>query len=264
MNPLPRVRLTIEFDGAPFAGWQRQDGDRSVQEELERALAKVFKAKITLHGAGRTDAGVHAMGMVAHFDAPTAMPFERLPLAIRPYLPPEISVTAAAEASPHFDARRDALLRWYRFQIDRRGEPHPLGARAWRVYGELDVTAMARAVALLEGWHDFQGFRSIKCKVERTRLHMRQASLTESPPLLVLDFKCQSFLQRMVRLMTGALVEIGRGRLSEAKFARILETGQRPDPVPAAPPGGLCLMAIAYEPAEFESVLTVNPPAPNF
>ncbi len=262
-----RIKLHIEFDGHGFTGWQRQNQGTSVQEELERALGKVLNEDVTLIGAGRTDAGVHALGMVAHFDTTNPMPAQKLPRALPGYMSRQIVVLSAEDADPNFDARRDAVLRWYRYQLCLSRSIRPLGPRAWHYFHPLNAEPMIEAIKLLEGKHDFSGFRASACTAERTQLTMREASLTRhgtDGELLAFDFKCQSFLQRMVRLMVGALVGVGSGRFSREDILRIRDTGERPSTILAVPPDGLCLMRIAYTEDQMRDILTSHPAAPSF
>lgn len=274
---MARYALHLEYDGEPFAGWQRQEGSTSVQETVERALAKLLGRPVVLHGAGRTDAGVHARQMVAHFDAELPMPADRLPLALGRDLPHSVAVRGAREVAPDFDARRDARMRWYRYQILRDRRRRALLPRAWRPLGALDLAAMREATAALEGEFDFEGFRATGCTAPRTILTMRAARSRFDPDsdahdfgadpdagIVSLDFKCRSFLRRQVRLMVGGIVACGLGRMTPTEFARILETRERDERVVAAPPEGLCLMRIAYAPEEVERLLSADPPAPAF
>lgn len=263
-GPMRRIKLEIEFDGEPFEGWQRQSRAPSVQGELERALGEAVKHAVTLHGAGRTDSGVHARGMVAHFDTTNPIPAERLPLALRGKIPKEISVVRAEEADAEFDARRDAVLRWYRYQILQSPRDHPLGPRAWIVRRPLDVDRMRRVVEAFAGEHDFVGFRTSQCTAKRTRLTMEEASVTEAGELLAIDFKCRSFLQRMVRLMVGAVVAAGDGKVTDKEIREVLRTGRRPAIIRSVPAHGLCLMGIAYDEAERANILTQKPNPPSF
>ncbi|MBI1785889.1 tRNA pseudouridine(38-40) synthase TruA [Candidatus Sumerlaeota bacterium] len=264
---LRRIKLTIEFDGKPYTGWQRQNQGTSVQEEIERALEKLLQHRVTLNGAGRTDAGVHARGMVAHFDTSNPLPARKLPVALPAYLPKTISILSADEVAPDFDARRDAVLRWYRYQMMLSRTHHPLGPHAWYFYKKLDVDRMMEAVKVLRGKHDFSGFRAAACTAERTLLTMKEASLTRhgtGGELLVFDFKCQSFLQRMVRLLVGSVVGVGLGRFTLDDLIKIRDTGKRPSTILSVPAQGLCLMRIAYSREEAENILTDHPPAPSF
>lgn len=262
--PSRRIKIVVEFDGRPFTGWQRQRNGISVQEVLEIGLENVLQHRVTLFGAGRTDAGVHALAMPAHFDTSNPIPAERLSQALQPFLPREVAVVAATETSPEFDSRGDALLRWYRYQIQTGRSRHPLGARVWRVVQPLDRARIKKALAQLEGKHDFRGFRAATCTAKRTLLTMREASLRESGDLLAFDFKCQSFLQRMVRLMAGAIVGVGEGRLSLAALVEIRDSGRRPSVVRSAPAEGLCLMDVAYTLEDARRLLDFHPLPPSF
>jgi tRNA pseudouridine38-40 synthase len=282
MSVFRRIKITVEFDGAAFEGWQVQAAGRpSVEAALAQGLGEALGHEVKVFGSGRTDSGVHARGMTAHFDTTTAIPIERLGEATAGRLPRSVAIVRAVEVAPTFDARRDARLRWYRYQIQAGGAAHPLGARCWRVRGRLDVEAMEAALAVLHGDHDFRGFRSSQCTAKRTQLTMLEASLTRTAhtawsgnraaepetlegELLAIDFKCRSFLMRMVRLLAGAVVAAGKGRLTAAEIRRILETGERPHTVRSAPAEGLCLMAVAYDEDERRSVLTRHPPPPSF
>jgi tRNA pseudouridine38-40 synthase len=271
-----RIKITVEFDGGAFQGWQVQGAGRpSVEAALARALGGALGHEVKLTGAGRTDSGVHALGMTAHFDTTTPIPVEKLSGAAAGMLPASVAIVRAEEAAGDFDARRDAVLRWYRYQIQVGGPPHPLGPRCWRVREALDVEAMEAGLAILGGDHDFRGFRASQCTAKRTQLTMEEASLTRAAgtagsghraegELLAIDFKCRSFLMRMVRLMVGAVVAAGRGRLGAGDIRRILESGERPHTVRSAPAEGLCLMAVAYTEDERRSVLTRHPPPPSF
>jgi tRNA pseudouridine38-40 synthase len=278
-----RIKLTIEFDGSAFEGWQVQSGGRpSVEAALNHALSKALGHEVKVYGAGRTDSGVHALGMTAHFDTSRSIPPERLGKAASGALPSSVSIVKAEEAAPDFDARRDATMRWYRYQLRAGGPDHPLGPRCWRARGSLDLDAMRAALAELEGDHDFSGFRSSSCSATRTQLTLREASLIrtakrgrktgtagayESPEpgeLLALDFKCRSFLMRMVRMMVGGVVAVGQGKLEPGDIRKILKSGKRPPVVRSVPAEGLCLMAVGYGEAETRSILTDHPLPPSF
>lgn len=264
--PTRRLKLTLQYDGGPFAGWQRQGPGQgtTVQETLEAALGKVLKERVTVIGAGRTDAGVHARAMAAHVDIANRIPAERLALALAPHLPREVAVLAAEEVDGGFDARRDAILRWYRYQLAPGRIARPLGGRTWRVSPRLDVEAMRATLEAIEGEHDFRAFRVTKCAAKRTRLTMREASMIESEGTIALDFKCRSFLQRMVRLLVGAAVGVGMGKFRVRDVARALKTGERPNAIRSAPSEGLCLMGIAYDEDEAARLLTSRPAPPSF
>lgn len=283
MSTPRRIKLTIEFDGSAFEGWQVQAaGKPSVEAALGRALEKVLGREVKLRGAGRTDSGVHARGMTAHFDTARDIPAEKLGQALLGKLPDTVAVVRAEDAAPDFDARRDARLRWYRYQIQAGGPPHPLGPRCWRVRGRLDLEAMEKALEAFRGDHDFRGFRASQCSAKRTQLTMLEASMMRGAPkrrgkdsgplrgiadegeLIALDFKCRSFLMRMVRLMVGAVVAAGQEKLDAGDIRRILKGGKRPPVVRSAPAHGLCLMAVGYTDEDRQTILTEHPPPPSF
>ncbi len=280
---LRRIKLTIEFDGSAFEGWQVQSGGRpSVEAALNQALSKALGHEVKVYGAGRTDSGVHALGMTAHFDTSRSIPPDRIGKATSGALPASVSIVKAGEAAPDFDARRDATMRWYRYQLQAGGPDHPLGPHCWRVRGALDLDAMRAALTELEGDHDFSGFRSSSCSATRTQLTLREASqirtakrisnsggkgANEVPAmgeLLALDFKCRSFLMRMVRMMVGGVVAVGQGKLEPKDIRRILKSGKRPPVVRSVPAEGLCLMAVGYSEAETRTILTDHPLPPSF
>ena len=260
-----RLKITLQYDGEPYCGWQFQANGPSLQQTVEEALEKMMgSGKVRLFAAGRTDAGVHAAALPAHFDTEHSIPAERLPLAMAPFLPASISILSAEEVGPEFDARRSAVLRWYRYQIVQASRRRPLGPRAWQVHHPLDFGAMERGLELLLGHHDFNGFRSSECQSNRSELTMQGASMTRVGDLIALDFKCRSFLHHMIRFMAGTLVAMGRGKIDEERFLKIRDRGERPYLIDCAPPHGLCLMAVAYSEAERQRILEANPAPPSF
>ncbi len=259
-----RIRLLVQYDGAEFLGWQSQAQGPTVQDTLERALEAIVGHRVRIHGAGRTDTGVHAAAMPAHCDLQHSIPAERLPVALNHFLPPSISVLEADDAAPDFDARRHAIMRWYRYQVLCERMRRPLGPRAWHVWRPLDVSAMTEALELLRGEHDFSGFRSAHCQSRRSVLTLQGAELTRAGELLAFDFKCRSFLHHMVRFMVGTVVAVGQGLLDRERLLRILDHGERPQLSLCAPPEGLCLMAVGYDEAERESILSARPQPPSF
>lgn len=261
---LRRIRLTVQYDGAAYQGWQFQTNGPSIQQTLEEALAKMLGVPVRVFVAGRTDTGVHALGMPVHFDVDHPMPAGRIPFAITRFLPADISVLSAADAPPEFDARRGALLRWYRYQILITSLPRPLGPRAWHVHRALDLAAMEEGLELLRGDYDFSGFRSSQCQARRTALTLQEARLTRVGDLIALDFMCRSFLHHMIRFMAGSLVAMGLGKLDRARLLRIRDLGERPQLVYCAPPHGLCLMGVAYTDEERRAFLAATPTPPSF
>lgn len=255
--------MTIQYDGSECCGFQAQANGPSVQQTLEEAICKLTGAQVRITSAGRTDAGVHAMALPVHFDLDHPVPADRLPFALHQFLPPWLSVLAAEDA-PGFDARRHAVLRWYRYQIITRRIHQPLGPRGWYVHHRLDTAAMEAGLALLRGDHDFRGFRSSSCQATRTQLTMQEARMTVEGGMIALDFKCRSFLHHMVRFLAGTLVAMGRGQLDEARLLRIRDAGDRPQLIYCAPPQGLCLLAVAYTEEERRALLEAHPAPPSF
>jgi tRNA pseudouridine38-40 synthase len=259
-----RIRLLAQYDGAAFQGWQRQANGPTVQEALEDALEKLLGERVRLTAAGRTDAGVHALAMPMHFDAAHPIPAAKIAVALGQFLPPTISALQSSEAPEHWDARRSARLRWYRYQVLMSSMRRPLGPRAWRVFRPLDLDAIEAALVELRGRHDFRGFRSSQCQARRTALDLEQATLTRAGDLLAFDFKCRSFLHHMVRFLVGTLASVGQGQIDLARLRRILERGERPQLALCAPPAGLCLMAVGYTPEECAAIRAACPPPPSY
>ncbi|MER3603589.1 MAG: tRNA pseudouridine(38-40) synthase TruA [Thermus sp.] len=237
-----RVLLLVEYDGTGFAGLQRQrPGLRTVQGTLEEALARLGGVPKAV-AAGRTDRGVHALRMPFHADLPEAIPLGRLPWALNRYLPEDVKVVEAREAPPGFHARKDAKSRTYLYRILVREAPVVLERhRALWVRPPLDLEAMRAALPLLEGTHDFSGFA---VREERDPLRtLFYAGMEKRGEEVRLFFKGQSFLRGQVRGMVGALVALGRGRLSPEAFRGILKGGRSPA---WAPPEGLYFLEAEY------------------
>lgn len=261
-----RIKLLLQYDGSAFLGWQSQGQGQgaTVQAAVESAIHSITGARVRVHAAGRTDTGVHALAMPAHFDLEHTIPAERLAVALNHFLPPAVSVLTAEEVSPVFDARRGAIMRWYRYQILCARMRRPLGPRAWQVWHPLDLDAMNEALTLLTSEHDFSGFRSSQCQSKRTRLMMEEASMTARGDLIAIDFKCRSFLHHMVRFMVGTVVSMGLGKIDRDRFLLIRNKAQRPQLVYCAPPEGLCLMGVGYNEDQRREILDTHPAPPSF
>ena len=247
MRPLRTIKLTLEYDGTHFVGWQRQAHGRSVQAEVERAVEALTQAPARVVAAGRTDAGVHALGQVAHFRTASVLPIDRVIAGLNALLPPDVSVREAADAQPDFHARRDARFRVYRYAILRRPTPsallRPYVHHAW---GPLDLDAMRAALARLAGDHDFRAFRALGTPTKTSRCALLLAELTEREDLLFLTFGADRFLRHMVRMIVGTILRVGRGTLTPQDVAALLEHGGDGVGGPAAPPQGLYLIAVGY------------------
>ena len=244
-----RIRLDISYDGTGYGGFQIQKNAPTIQGEVEKALAAIYKKPLRITGAGRTDAGVHARGQVVHFDAPFEIPAARLPAAMNALLPPAIVVFEAASAAPDFHARFSATRKIYSYTLDRAGYPQVLR----RLYshhfpGPFNRQAVTETARLLEGTHNFQAFRAAGSTVQSTVRTLYRVELQEflEEKLLLFTFEGNGFLYRMARLLTGSLLRVGRGKLDLAAVAAALE-GQNPGAAgPTAPPQGLCLEKVIY------------------
>jgi tRNA pseudouridine38-40 synthase len=241
------IFLTVEYDGTDFVGWQRQTNGRSVQEVLETALARVLGSPVRIHSAGRTDAGVHARGMTAHFETAADLPLTAYREGVNRLLPPDVAVREAAEAPEGFHARFDARGKWYRYAIYIAPVRSPLqGRRAWHLRAALDLAAMHRAAQDFVGRHDFAAFRSAGCDARTTEREVFSVQMENQGDLLLIDVRGAGFLRNMVRVMVGTLVEIGMGRRPHTDVAYLLYQGCRQKAGRTAPAQGLCLMEVWY------------------
>jgi tRNA pseudouridine38-40 synthase len=254
---MPRYALRIEYDGSAFSGWQRQAGQVSVQGALEAALAALDPGPNGVAAAGRTDAGVHAWGQVAHCDLARSWAPDRLAAALNAHLRPHpAAVTAAAEVAPDFHARFSALGRAYLYRIVVRRAPLTWGAGlAWQLGRAMDVAAMREAAALLVGRHDFTTFRSAQCQADspvRTldRLDVTEAEGAEGREIRV-HAAARSFLHNQVRSLVGTLERVGAGAWPPARVGEALAARDRSACGPVAPPHGLYLAAVRYDPDPF-------------
>jgi len=247
---VPRYRLTIEYDGSSYAGWQRQDGVPSVQQALEEAAAAIDEAPVVVTGAGRTDAGVHALGQVAHLDLAKSLRADKVRDAMNAHLRPHpIAVLEASDAAPDFHARFDATSRSYLYRIvNRRADLALDRNRAWRVPVALDADAMHQAAQALVGRHDFSTFRDSQCQADTPVKTLTSIAVERHGETIDVRTTARSFLHRQVRSMVGSLVEVGRGRETPAWIAEILAAADRTRCGPVAPPDGLYLASVAYDP----------------
>lgn len=205
-------RLVIEYDGAGFSGWQIQPGQRTVQGVLESAIQTMLRTPTRLQGAGRTDAGVHALGQSASFETDVVIDPLRLRKGLCALARPDIAVVEADVAPEGFNARFDAAGKHYRYTVLNRSAPSPLlGATSFFVPYPLDRKKMADAARLLIGEHDFKGFRSADCGRENTIRHITDMTLIDDGDRLSIDVKGTAFLKNMVRILAGTLVDVGRG-----------------------------------------------------
>jgi len=246
---MTRYRITVEYDGGPFVGWQIQDNGPSVQAALVEAIAGFSQERVAVRGAGRTDAGVHARGQVAHFDLQREMEPDRIRDAINFHLKPApIAVLHCEAVSPEFDARFSATRRDYEYIIVNRRAPLTLDAgRAWRVPVPLDAEAMHEAARALLGCHDFTTFRSVHCQARSPIKTLDLLEVERSGERVLIRASARSFMHNQVRSMVGSLKLVGEGKWSADDLRAALEARDRSACGPVAPACGLYLDSVAYD-----------------
>lgn len=247
------LKLTLEYDGAPFVGWQVQPNGASVQGAVEDALEKLCGARARVTGAGRTDAGVHARGQVASLDPPRELPLSAWTAGLNAHLPPEVACVRAEEAPPGFDARRWARGKRYVYTVMRSPVRSPLWrGRAWEVRRPLDVAAMTAALPHVRGRHDFSALRAADCPARTTVRDVRELSIRSDElrqgELVEVRIEATAFLKHMVRNLIGTLVEVGHGKRSPESLEELLDSRDRTRAGPTAPPHGLLLDEVFYLP----------------
>ena len=245
---MTRFRLTAEYDGRPFMGWQRQAHGPSVQQAIEEAAARITGEAATLHAAGRTDAGVHARGMAAHVDLARAISPFRLMEALNAQLrSAPIAILECAEVGEDWHARFSCVGRRYLYRIVDRRAPLTLEAGlAWRVAGPLDASAMHEAAQALVGRHDFTTFRSAQCQAASPVRTLDRITVRRMGDTIAIEVAARSFLHHQVRSMTGCLALVGRGKWSAENLAASLEARDRRALGHNAPPDGLYFMEATY------------------
>jgi tRNA pseudouridine38-40 synthase len=264
------LKITLAYDGTAYVGWQRQSSGMSIQGLVEEVLARIDGAPMTVHGAGRTDAGVHAIGQIASARVSTGLDAPTLRRALNAMLPPDVRVLSVEDKAPDFHARYDAVGKTYEYRIWQ-GDVQPPFVRAWswHIPRHLDVVAMDAAARAIEGTHDFTVFQSrrgsLKAAVRTVMSARVRASAprcgTEADPLqswpsepgsrawLVVTVEANGFLRHMVRAIVGTLVEVGDGRREAGSMAALLDSRDRVASGPTAPAHGLLLVRVAYPPS---------------
>ncbi len=241
------IKLTIEYDGTNYAGWQIQANVVAIQQVIEEALAKILGAPARLYSSGRTDAGVHAKGMVAAFRTDRDIPLSAFSDGLNTLLPPDIAVRAAEEAAPEFDPRRDARGKHYRYTIFNSRRRSPLNRLyVWHLRGSLDFEAMRRAASHMVGEKDFAAFRTSGCAATTTIRNVFSVDITSEGEFIRIDVKGSGFLRNMVRIMVGTLVEVGMGKLPADAVASFFNGKNGATAGMTAPPQGLCLIEVYY------------------
>lgn len=242
------LKLTIEYDGTNYCGWQRQKNGLSIQGILEEKLGHITQEQVKIIGSGRTDAGVHAIGQVAHVHLESRLPVTNILKGINSLLPLDISVRKIEEVEAHFHARYDAKSKVYLYRICNQPTRSPLEQRfAWSVFPPLNVEAMRASISYIKGTHDFTSFSAADAGVrDRKRTVIEMGITVPRPGLIEIEIEADGFLRHMVRTIVGTMVEVGRGKLKPYNIRDILMAKDRAAAGPTAPPHGLFLKEVKY------------------
>ena len=245
---MQRWKLTIEYDGGPFVGWQRQDNGLSVQQRLEEAAETLAGCRTPVQGAGRTDSGVHALGQVAHLDIEKPLRPDQVRDALNHHLRPDpIGVLDVEAVARDFHARFSATGRTYLYRILNRRPPPALDAgKVWHNQRPLDADAMHAAAQVLVGNHDFTSFRSGECQADSAVKTLDRLRVRRAGEEIHIDAAARSFLHNQVRILVGSLELVGRGKWSRRDLEKALEARNRGAAGPTAPPEGLYLVSVGY------------------
>jgi tRNA pseudouridine38-40 synthase len=246
-HPERNIRLDIAYDGTEYAGWQWQKNALSVQQVITEGIEKITGERVTLHGSGRTDAGVHARGQVANFLTRGSVPDDRFAVALNTVLPRDIVIMGSRKVPEEFDSRRDAVERHYRYTFDLGEFPDVFLRRyALHVRGKLDLDGMRSAAKVFEGRHDFSAFRSFQCEAEHAVRTVLESDFTTEGRFAYFDIRAHAFLRNQVRIMVGTLLAVGEGKMAAEDVRALLESGDRKGAGPTAAAKGLCLMEVKY------------------
>lgn len=241
-----RIKLTLEYDGTGFSGWQVQPDERTVQGVLQECLSEMMGSRIRVVGSGRTDAGVHALRQVAHADVTRDIPASNIMMGLNSALPKDVRVLECVDTKETFHAQRSARGKTYRYTVLNGIRPTALDRhRVWHVRQPLDIDAMKKGAEHLLGKHDFTAFKSAGDDTSTVR-ELRQLDITREADHVVLTFEANGFLKHMVRNLTGALVEVGLGKLEPDDIKRLLEARSRVNAPKKAPSQGLVLVQVHY------------------
>jgi len=244
---MTNIKITIEYDGSGYCGWQVQPNGLSVQQVIEDAIYKITGEKLRINGSGRTDAGVHAFGQTATFITSSSIPPESFSKALNYHLPGDISIVSSCRAEEGFHARFSAKGKHYKYLIFNRGTRSPFyESRAYRVTRELDINAMKRACEFFVGTHDFAGFMATGSQVEDTVRAINALSIVESGNLIEMDVEGTGFLYNMVRIIAGTLLECGLGKINSADIPDLIRSKKREEAGPTLPAHGLYLVEVFY------------------
>lgn len=241
------IKLTIEYEGTNYSGWQTQPNGLAVQEVIEAALLKLLGEKTKLKSSGRTDAGVHASGMVASFQTCRTIPLSAFIDGTNRFLPVDIAIIDAIEVKTDFKAIGDALYKHYRYTILISNVRSPLNRLySWQIKEKLNIAAMQEAALMLVGHHDFAAFRASNCVAKTTVRRVDSVGVSRKDKFIFIDVVGEGFLKNMVRIIAGTLVDIGRGRFPASHIDWLLENRDRTNAGVTAPACGLCLISVTY------------------
>ena len=245
---MPNYKSILQYDGSRYRGWQRlSDSDMTVQGKLEAVLTKTFGEPVEVQGSGRTDAGVHALGQCASFRTVRDLPPEEVLAALRAYLPEDLGAVSVEYAPPRFHARLSAVEKTYRYRVWTTEAPCVFERRyVYVLPGDYDLKAMEAAARLLEGSHDFRACSAVKTNKSTVRT-VRRIAISRTGDELRFDFSADGFLHHMVRILTGTLLEVGRGNRTPESVTELLAGGPRSAAGFTVPAKGLCLMEVRYE-----------------
>lgn len=245
---MARYKIIIEYDGSNYVGWQRQPKHISIQGKIEEGFSNLSKDKITIFASGRTDAGVHALKQVAHFDLETRLTSFQIMMSLNDYLKKEgIAIVHCEEIREDFHSRFDAKMRHYQYRIlNRRAKATIDKNRVWQIPFELDLEEMKKASKYLIGKHDFTSFRDSQCQAQDPIRAIKKITITKEGDLILLDFSALSFLHHMVRNIVGTLVMAGGGKINADEMKNILEAKDRTKSGKNAPPWGLYFVGVDY------------------
>lgn len=248
MHLARNIKLVLEYDGTQFHGWQFQSNGISIQQILEGVLGKVTAHPVKLTAAGRTDTGVHAKGQVVNFHTPSKIPLNNLIRGINSMVAPDIVILSAEDMPDKFNARRDAILRWYRYRILNRHLPSAFESRySYHYRLSLDIEKMCLAGNYLLGKHDFSAFNASPEQTENPVRTIKEFSIERKKDILIMDIKANGFFHHMVRTIVGTLIEIGRGKMKYQNMEKIIQSKDRKLAGPNVPAHGLFLMGVEYK-----------------
>ena len=241
------IRLTIQYDGSRYSGWQFQKNSKTIQDRIERSLRQIVSEKVRLRGASRTDAGVHAQGQVANFKTRSMLPPQSLQKALNSALPKDIVIADSREVSSDFNAQFDARWKSYRYTVINSDIASPfLRKYAAIMRQKLDVSRMRKAARFMIGKHDFRSFQSQGSSVRNSKRTVKELTISRKGNLIVIDIEADGFLYNMARSIVGTLTEVGRGKITPGSVKQIIARCDRKLSGPTAPAKGLCLMKVTY------------------